>query len=467
MKTRMFLIAAALLVCASLSFGQGISVIWYYLPPEFGGGPALTGPLCWEGLALPDGTPVEIRWDLDPAGPGPEDPLPPLCNNPPLCQDGPAGSFNRQGFVLNGGAQGLGEGWFAMESGFASVGIAPNPSRFYLVIRCADGSVHYRSSVYTPAVGGNEYFITQNDWTCFPCIPTCVPDQVVTIETAVGSQDSSDTQSVCVDLCAGHTTFLRICRPGGGGVFDPNKPPVTTFVPGCNLEFTNCDEQCVAATFLEPTAWAIGPDGCWTSIVVGTGDGCACFTFEYFLAVGFNNDFVAQASDGSVNLTWSTNAEVNMARYDIIRNSVKIGEVAAANAASSYNFVDNDAANGTSYSYTLRAVDVNESYDDLGTVEATPSFGAAVVTEYALHQNFPNPFNPSTSLAFDVVEKNHVPLKVYNAAGQEVSTLANGEFDHGRHVVSFDAGNLPTGLYFYTVKIGNEFTATKKMLLVK
>jgi hypothetical protein len=465
----MFLIAAALLVCASLSFGQGISVIWYYLPPEFGGGPALTGPLCWDGPTLPDGTPVEIRWDLDPAGPGPEDPLPPLCNNPPLCQDGPAGPFNRQGFVLNGGAQGLGEGWFAMESGFASVGIAPNPSRFYLVIRCADGSVHYRSAVYTPAVGGNEYFITQNDWTCFPCIPTCDADEFVTIETAVGSQDPSDQQSVCVHLCAGQTTVLRICRPGGGGVFDPNKPPVTTFVPGCNLEFTNCDEQCVAATFVDPTPWQIGPDGCWTSIVVGTSDGCACFTFEYFLAATIQS-FSGVVGDGEVSLSWVTASEVNVNNYQVVRNGVVIANVASENSTSEhvYTYTDATAENGTSYTYNLRVVNSDNSITETPfEFTGTPSFGAAVVTEYALHQNFPNPFNPSTSLAFDVVEKNHVTLKVYNAAGQEVSTLANGEFDHGRHVVSFDAGNLPTGLYFYTVKIGNEFNATKKMLLVK
>ncbi|MBK8131193.1 MAG: T9SS type A sorting domain-containing protein [bacterium] len=138
------------------------------------------------------------------------------------------------------------------------------------------------------------------------------------------------------------------------------------------------------------------------------------------------------------------------------------------NTSSSYTFVDESANNGTIYEYTLNLVGLNGTVTALGTIaSATPSVDAAVVTEYALHQNYPNPFNPSTNLVFDVVAENVVNLTVYNAMGQEVASLVNGTMAAGRHTVSFDAANLTSGLYFYTVKIGNEFTATKKMLLVK
>jgi len=147
-----------------------------------------------------------------------------------------------------------------------------------------------------------------------------------------------------------------------------------------------------------------------------------------------------------------------------------VGSVAAANSATgaNYNFVDENASNGTTYEYTLETVNIGGSREAWGVVvSATPSVDNAVVTEYALLQNYPNPFNPSTNLVFDVVAENVVNLTVYNAMGQEVATLVNGTMAAGRHTVSFDAANLTSGLYFYTVKIGNEFTATKKMLLVK
>ncbi|MCB9367404.1 MAG: T9SS type A sorting domain-containing protein, partial [Calditrichaeota bacterium] len=118
--------------------------------------------------------------------------------------------------------------------------------------------------------------------------------------------------------------------------------------------------------------------------------------------------------------------------------------------------------------YSLQTVNMDGSIESWGlVVTATPSSDAALITEYALHQNYPNPFNPSTNLVYDVVSDNNVNLTVYNAMGQEVATLVNGLQSAGRHTVSFDASNLTSGLYFYTVKIGNEFTATKKMLLVK
>ena len=89
-----------------------------------------------------------------------------------------------------------------------------------------------------------------------------------------------------------------------------------------------------------------------------------------------------------------------------------------------------------------------------------------MITEYALHQNYPNPFNPETSITFDLVESGVVTLKVYNLMGQEVAALVNRSMDAGRHVVAFDAANLPSGLYMYKLE-ANGFSDQKKMLLLK
>lgn len=92
--------------------------------------------------------------------------------------------------------------------------------------------------------------------------------------------------------------------------------------------------------------------------------------------------------------------------------------------------------------------------------------GSLVVTDYALSQNYPNPFNPSTVINYQVPVNNHVLIKVYDILGRDVRTLVNEEKSAGRYSVEFDASNLSSGIYFYTIHSGN-YTATKKMMLMK
>lgn len=84
----------------------------------------------------------------------------------------------------------------------------------------------------------------------------------------------------------------------------------------------------------------------------------------------------------------------------------------------------------------------------------------------SLKQNYPNPFNPKTTINFSLAQTGYVTLKVYNLMGQEVVTLINGIQTAGEHSVTFDASNLPSGTYFYSMKNG-DFTETKTMMLVK
>ncbi len=92
---------------------------------------------------------------------------------------------------------------------------------------------------------------------------------------------------------------------------------------------------------------------------------------------------------------------------------------------------------------------------------------AALPKQFTLYQNYPNPFNPSTQIAFDLPAVSTVTLKVYNLLGQEVATvLDNASFGAGAHSVRFDAPNLSTGVYFYSLRAGS-FGAIKKMLIIK
>jgi hypothetical protein len=86
--------------------------------------------------------------------------------------------------------------------------------------------------------------------------------------------------------------------------------------------------------------------------------------------------------------------------------------------------------------------------------------------KFALYQNYPNPFNPSTTISYDLPQRARVKLSIYNILGQEVATLVDGEQEPGRYSVKFDATDLPSGIYFYTLQTPY-FTKTNKMVLVK
>ena len=87
-------------------------------------------------------------------------------------------------------------------------------------------------------------------------------------------------------------------------------------------------------------------------------------------------------------------------------------------------------------------------------------------SDYTLEQNYPNPFNPTTNISFSLPESGNVTLKIYNLLGQEVATVVNQFLNAGRFEVTFDATDLPTGIYTYSLSVGN-FNSVKKMMLIK
>ncbi len=92
---------------------------------------------------------------------------------------------------------------------------------------------------------------------------------------------------------------------------------------------------------------------------------------------------------------------------------------------------------------------------------------STAVAKFSLQANYPNPFNPGTTIRYSVKHVGQVSLKVYNIAGQQVATLVNEkQHDSGEYEVYFDAANLPAGIYFYRFK-AQKFSATRKMSLIK
>jgi len=87
-------------------------------------------------------------------------------------------------------------------------------------------------------------------------------------------------------------------------------------------------------------------------------------------------------------------------------------------------------------------------------------------TEYKLHQNFPNPFNPVTNINFDIIRNGIVRITVYDLLGREVETLVNQDMSPGRYRLDFNAVNYASGMYLYKITT-NDFVDVKKMLIVK
>jgi hypothetical protein len=85
---------------------------------------------------------------------------------------------------------------------------------------------------------------------------------------------------------------------------------------------------------------------------------------------------------------------------------------------------------------------------------------------YSLHQNFPNPFNPITTIRYDISDDGFVSLKIYDMLGRTVKTLVSENLTKGKYSVSFNADGLASGVYFYKLVV-NDYTESRKMMLVK
>jgi hypothetical protein len=112
-------------------------------------------------------------------------------------------------------------------------------------------------------------------------------------------------------------------------------------------------------------------------------------------------------------------------------------------------------------------------YDGISYGQVQPADPVSVGSErprpirFRLSQNYPNPFNPTTQISYSISKASQVSLKVYNLRGQEVRTLVDEFKQAGNYSYVFNADGLASGVYFYRLKVGQDFTSTKKMLFIR
>jgi len=196
------------------------------------------------------------------------------------------------------------------------------------------------------------------------------------------------------------------------------------------------------------------------------------------------NSFSGSVSNNHPRLDWNINNEADLNGYEVWRQFIydphnPLAWTLIATTSNNY-YVDNDVYIGDGSSgqavYKIRAKDAQTHYS---SYTSTVSFdfqglqkrGYLILQEdtskeYHLLANYPNPFNPSTTIEFQIPQEGFVSLRVYNTLGEEVATLVNKNLNVGNYSVNFIANDLPSGLYIYRLE-ANNFTSSKKMLLLR
>jgi hypothetical protein len=210
-------------------------------------------------------------------------------------------------------------------------------------------------------------------------------------------------------------------------------------------------------------------------------------TYTYAIPVELIS-FTSEVEEDVVTLFWQTATETNNSGFEVERSQLskvksqtdweRIGFVEGKGTTTeiqSYSFTDKPEPG--IYKYRLKQIDFDGSFEYSQEIEAE----AKAPNVFSLEQNFPNPFNPSTTIRYSIPnviasgakQSQMVTLKVYDILGNEVATLVNEEQTAGTYEVEFNTSssfrlvrNLTSGIYFYQLKAGS-FIETKKMIFLK
>ena len=194
----------------------------------------------------------------------------------------------------------------------------------------------------------------------------------------------------------------------------------------------------------------------------------ATFQFDQTVPVELSS-FSASAEGNRITLNWVTASELNNYGFEILRSiDVNRWEKIAfiegygtTNLAHQYSFVDNNISD-SKYAYKLKQIDFDGSFEYSKVI----TLDIDTPIEYDLSQNFPNPFNPVTTINFTIAKAGLVRLSYYNILGELEGEIVNEIKEAGNHSVTLDASELNSGIYFYKLQV-DDFVQPKKMSLVK
>ena len=219
----------------------------------------------------------------------------------------------------------------------------------------------------------------------------------------------------------------------------------------------------------------------WGEIINGNIVNLIPFNVLGEFAIGFYNDnspvelagFSANTNNDLVSLIWSTVTETNNRGFEILRKSSTYDFITVAfingkgTATKPNNYSWSEKLQPGIYSYRIKQVDFDGKFEYSKEVEVV-----VVPKDFSLEQNFPNPFNPSTVIRYNIPVESSICIKVFNSLGENVREFNVGTKQPGFYELNFNSMGLASGVYFYSVRaisiIGKkDFSAVKKMMILK
>ena len=439
----LFMLSAALSMNA---YGFTATFFWYE-----DGDPDPDVPLadsCQNGTPLPAGTTVYFVWDQNDNGIDAFDPLAPLL---PAEGTPPPWYVDRNSFELTS------PGYYLDGQTIESFGAVPEPADFYLVV-CRD-NLSWRTTMLTITSGDYFFYPADYRYVCnaAPCSDCFPPPELAEVEAT----DWTRCDGILV-------TWLPYgAEPDHRFSVFRNSAWIWTSDTDTARSYLDPDAPVQVTVIYHVAALRICPDTDTTSSPsVGT--------------TGRRQPWppiadTVSASDDQINqvtVTFSYSSAAGLSYWTVRRDLDSVGTVANVGLPGERTFVHLNPPPGPSVYDVVGYGSVcgygQSLHSDTGEaiiVAADPA-PSPLITEYALHPAFPNPFNAETQLRFDVPHSAHAFIRVHDVTGREVARLADQDFAPGSHTIAFSAARFSTGLYFVTLT-ADHFSQTQKLLLLK
>ena len=424
------------------------------------------------GTLLPAGTLVYLIWDLGTPGPDSADITP--CGPGRSCYpEDPWMSYT----VFFLGANG---DFTSPRLGY-SPPTFPASNTFYLAIFFGDNG----DSCYTsPPLGLTGVpssiqviNLPRPNWTCGPA-QLLRPGSYDSLAISFGIT-GNDTVAYCLPVDLPEFNFIAVSNIDR----NPQRPPLLSYTPGCAAA---CDP--VDSVWVDAASWGVSPiDSTWYTLFAAYGGACVTLQqvlespavrLDTFTVAGYGNNF---------HVEWRTTMETGLDRFHLRRRLRRLTPpqetswmdvtILPQNSATGAGYVYEDTISHP-YSvpplaYLLEAVTISgETYPlyvehiDSSNWTAVEPHLAALPKSATLLPAYPNPFNATTRLAFELDRTAHVKLEILNLLGQRVAILVDAPQTAGRHEVTFSGDHLSSGVYLCRLQTGT-IGQHQKLLLLK
>ncbi len=197
-------------------------------------------------------------------------------------------------------------------------------------------------------------------------------------------------------------------------------------------------------------------------------------------------DFNAIPGNGKVTLSWITESETENLGFNLYRSVNKNDEFLMLNAEliaghgstskrHEYSYVDRDVVNGVTYYYKLEDVDYAgkaKLHDKVVSATPTSKESDANINQFRLYPCFPNPFNPETTLRFELTEAARISVQIYDLLGNRITTLSDAAFQPGEHNLTWSGRDhqnrlVGTGIYFLKISGDRGISRTEKVIFLR